>query len=460
MPAALITIPAVELATVGRWPASTGVWDCTAEDLAAAVMAADDPDLRTPIVRLGHTDPRFDGEPAIGRIENLRLSADGMTLVGDLVGVPAWLAEIMPSAFPSRSVEATRNAVTASGHKHRLILTGLALLGVELPAIERLADVAALYGTEPAQIIASGEPIVARLGAAMPKPAGNVAASVNVEDVRRAYYDRQPVSSWAWVREIWTDFLIVDDDDGGLWRVPFTVDTEGTGEQAVTFGTPTPVAVQYVDAPAPSTEETALLSRRPPDRTPDLVAARAARIAAAAADPTNPKGAGMSPEQIREALGLDPGASAIEVAAKLAALDLIPKVTEPETKVVPVVEPETAPKAEGVVPDISEHPVFKALKESHDKLVSDFETQQTEKAQSERDQFLGEAVSAGRLKPAERDKFAILFDADPKTTRDIISARKRGSEVPISETPGAHASNPDGFIDEFDAAIPDPGKGF
>lgn len=460
MPAALITIPAVELATVGRWPASTGVWDCTAEDLAAAVMAADDPDLRTPIVRLGHTDPRFDGEPAIGRIENLRLSADGMTLIGDLVGVPAWLAEIMPSAFPSRSVEATRNAVTASGHKHRLILTGLALLGVELPAIERLADVAALYGTEPAQIIASGEPIVARLGAAMPKPAGNVAASVNVEDVRRAYYDRQPVSSWAWVREIWTDFLIVDDDDGGLWRVPFTVDTEGTGEQAVTFGTPTPVAVQYVDAPTPSTEETALLSRRPPDRTPGLVAARAARIAAAAADSTNPKGAGMDPVKLREALGLPADASDIQVAAKLATEGVIPKTAEPvePPKVDPVVEPETAPKVEGAVPDISEHPVFKALKESHDKLVSDFETQQTEKAESERDQFLGEAVSAGRLKPAERDKFAILFDADPKTTRDIISARKRGSEVPIGET--GHAANPEGVIDEFEAAIPDPGKGF
>lgn len=350
----LATVEGVELAAVGTHECMTGNWDCTEQDITDAVAASAEPDWRAPVIKLGHTDPRFDGQPAVGTIRNLRASDDGQRLIGDLTDMPRWLADVMHSAYPSRSVEGLKKDIAASGRAYSFRLTALALLGVEPPAIESLADVAKMYA---------------------------VAAA--------------------------------------------------NSQQASGFGIP-------------------------------VVTTPSAPIAAAAA-PTHPKGAGMTPEQIREAIGLAPDASEIEVQAKLAALGLIPKAVEPP-KVDPVVEPKVEdpkpePKAEADVPDISEHPVFKALKESHDKLVSDFETQQTEKAQSERDQFLGEAVSAGRLKPAERDKFAILFDADPKTTRDIISARKRGSEVPVGET--GHATNPDVLDeDEFAAVLPDPGKGF
>lgn len=53
---------------------------------------------------------------------------------------------------------------------------------------------------------------------------------------------------WWWARDVWTDpnAIIADDDEGGLWRVEFTSD----GDQAVTFGDPTKVLQQFVDAPA------------------------------------------------------------------------------------------------------------------------------------------------------------------------------------------------------------------
>ena len=145
--ASFTTIEGVELASVGVHDCQTGTWNCTREDIAAAVAADGDPAFRKPVVKLGHTDPRFDGEPAVGVIQNLRASPDGMTLLGDLVGVPTWLAKAMPSAYPSRSVEGIRGDVSAAGGKpYPFRLTALALLGVSPPAIESLADVRQLYG--------------------------------------------------------------------------------------------------------------------------------------------------------------------------------------------------------------------------------------------------------------------------------------------------------------------------
>ena len=51
-------------------------------------------------------DEGFFGEqPAIGKFINCHLTADNQDIVGDLAGVPAWLAEILPTGYPNRSVE-------------------------------------------------------------------------------------------------------------------------------------------------------------------------------------------------------------------------------------------------------------------------------------------------------------------------------------------------------------------
>lgn len=230
---ALRTIVGVEICEAGiDWPTSTGRVTFTAEDIASAVAAQDDPALRTPIIRLGHSDPRFDGEPALGRLVNLRAVNDGLTLVGDYAGVPAWLADILGSAYPNRSLEGAFDVVTMTGSKHRFVIDAVALLGAAAPAISTLEDVARLYLEPPATVAATAM----KEG----RMAGSVAASVPMETVRRAYYDTVR-NAWSWCREIWSDALIIDDDEGGLWRVPWSVDGED-----VTFGDAEKVKVAYV----------------------------------------------------------------------------------------------------------------------------------------------------------------------------------------------------------------------
>ena len=160
----LVTLRDVELCGVGTWELSTGSQTFTADDFAAAVAAQDDSAVRSPIVKLGHTDPRFDGEPAIGRVINMRCSANGQTLIGDIAGVPAGIAEIWGSAWPSRSIEATYQFRTATGHTHAFVVTGLALLGAALPGVENLADIAALYDVAAASA-AAGVPVTVTLTA-------------------------------------------------------------------------------------------------------------------------------------------------------------------------------------------------------------------------------------------------------------------------------------------------------
>lgn len=181
---AFVTIPDVELLDQGTWEASTGTFTATADDLAAAVAAEGDPTIRAPVLKFGHTDPDFngqhlremlvqvavafgvdeetaeaiaghmsfkkDGNPAIGRVKNLRLSEDGLTLLGDYVGVPQWLAEVLPVAYPARSIEAFFDYKAPSGRTHDLVIFAVALLGESPPAVTSLEDVRSMfYGDGP-----------------------------------------------------------------------------------------------------------------------------------------------------------------------------------------------------------------------------------------------------------------------------------------------------------------------
>lgn len=135
----------VELARTGRWALSTGEWNASPEDFASAVAAMACPAVRAPYIRIGHTDQRFgDGEPTVGRIENLRLADGGNTLVGDYADVPAWLNTVMASAYPDRSVEGTYNRRCQLGHVHPFVLDGLALLGVTRPGVGTLRPLSSL----------------------------------------------------------------------------------------------------------------------------------------------------------------------------------------------------------------------------------------------------------------------------------------------------------------------------
>lgn len=144
MPDALITISDVELLAVGDWQSGlSGNVPITAEDIDAIIAAGLDPETDQAALRIGHVDPRFDGEPALGWIRNLRNV--GGRLVGDIQDAPAKMQDLIRSAYRRRSAEIAWGVKTPSGRVHRASLTGLALLGVTPPAVKGLADVAARY---------------------------------------------------------------------------------------------------------------------------------------------------------------------------------------------------------------------------------------------------------------------------------------------------------------------------
>nr|WP_221374390.1 phage protease [Actinoplanes polyasparticus] len=148
----------VELIRTGTWGASTGSWTPTKKDILAAVEAMKCPAVGKPVLTIGHLDERFtprakteDGEPGIGWVDNLRAGEDGELLLGDYVGVPAWIDQIMASAWPKRSIEGKYNYRCALNHRHDFALDAVSLLGTTRPAIPTLRslnDVAELYGVD------------------------------------------------------------------------------------------------------------------------------------------------------------------------------------------------------------------------------------------------------------------------------------------------------------------------
>lgn len=255
----LTTVPDVQIIKTGiEYPLSSGPTTFTSEDLAAAVEAQNDPSIPQPRIWLGHPDDKRihgerrdsppSGEPAVGKVTDMRLTEEGNCIVGDLSGVPIWFANIMSSAFPSRSIEGRFNVKTPTGKQHRLVISGLALLGVVWPGVLTIEDIATLYTEEGPKITlneASSELPVAVMAA----QARQVAGQVTVEDLRRAWYENNrgdPEKFNWWIRSIYLDpnELIVDADDGGtLLRQPFTVKKE-----KVKFGKPKKVKIKYVNA--------------------------------------------------------------------------------------------------------------------------------------------------------------------------------------------------------------------
>lgn len=273
---ALSRVADVELMHTGTWSTSTGEFTFTSGDFVAAVAALDCPAVRRPVLKLGHTDPRFDGQPAVGYIGNLRSADNARTLVGDYEGMPGWLGtqdenggSVLASAFPDRSIEGEYNFRCSMGHLHPFVITAVALLGEAEPAIgslESLQDVGKLYGVTavPVEVAASSTQAETRHGgqrvrfkataqeAPMPTPR-TVSASATDEDLRRAFYDSPIGNDWnAWIEAVNLaplEIIYVNDADGSRFRVPVTIGA-GDGVDAITFGDPARVVLRYEDAGA------------------------------------------------------------------------------------------------------------------------------------------------------------------------------------------------------------------
>ncbi len=527
----LITLRGIELCEVGTWACSTGPASFTPNDLANAVSALDCPAVRAPIIKLGHVDPRFDGEPAIGRVTNMAVSANGMTLIGDYEGLPSWLGEVMASAFPGRSIEAYWAYRCAVGHTHPFVITAVALLGVTAPAIATLADIEALYGTdaiaastrtlgEPSLIflppkeaplslkvsaaairahttetstadwkastMAEHAPVDAqalraahawvdpskpadqkssykflhhfidsdgtvgaasltgatnaiaalngargmempddertkvyahlakhiRDGGATPPELGTIAsglvhAQASVDDVRRAYYATAgPMARQFWVREIYIDpaQLIVDDGDDNLFRVGYTVASDGS----VSFGEPVPVVLTFVDG---SESVSAAASY------PDAGASRPVPSAPPSPRPTGQKGVPMPlPAQVLAALGVPEDADDETILAKAKTLAAAAQAKA---------NPKALPEGMTVIDETT----LDQLRASAAAGVAAAERQRTD----DRDRYIEGAVKAGKIPPARRAYWQDYYDRDESGAREFLDRVAAGSVVPLAE---------------------------
>src|SRR4051794_34538947 len=204
-----VTVKDVELCSAGMdWPAAGGLVTLTLEHIADCVRAGEDTLITPARLKIGHTDPRFadpddpghdpfyDGEPAFGSIANLRLTNDGATATGDYVNMPKWLADVLPSAFPSRSIEGAYSIVegaggelvarwdveTPTGRHYSFVLTACALLGVQAPAVKDLEDLQFRL-TDGDGVMVTGDP-----------EAGGVPIAVSMGDVKQTMTLTQPAA--------------------------------------------------------------------------------------------------------------------------------------------------------------------------------------------------------------------------------------------------------------------------
>lgn len=463
----LATIPRVELGSAGTWDISNiDGWHPTADDFASAVAALDCPAVRRPVLKFGHSDGP--GDPTIGIIDNLAVTDNGQTLVGDYVGVPAWLASaddegrsVIASAYPDRSGEWEHNYTCQLGHCHPFVLHAVALLGVERPGIGTLQSLYDLYAKAP-------EP-------EKEKPmAATALASVTVDQVRLAYYAGPAANDYnLWIREMLVDppqLIVQNDADGSLLKVPYTVT-----DNDVTFGDASKVTVEYVDdAPAAITDE---------DGTTEQVAASAKTVrfasraesrpgrpagtsqpTAAADGATTEGGSGVeiTNEQLaalRTALGLadDADLSAIVDAAK-AIGEALPTLRESlsladDASVDDIVKAVQALASsadtsggDGTGTESSGTPAAASAKLPDGVVAIDKGRLETLEANSARfaehlenerkrgiENTLKSAISEGRITPANKETWRKSFDRDPEAAAELLASMTPNSAVPVTE---------------------------
>lgn len=421
----------VEIMHTGTWQLSTGPATFTTDDLTDAVASLGCGAVRRPILKLGHSDPRFDGEPCVGYVDRLAVADNGYTLAGDFAGMPGWLGDVLASAYPDRSVEGEYDYVCQMGHTHPFVVHAVALLGVTRPGIgtlESLQDIASLYGVVAARS-RTGTPVVVR-GSSVSPSSRLVAASVTAEDVMRAFYDSPLGSGWdSWVEELQLDplqLIYVNDSDSSRQRVPVVIGP-GEGVETVSFGTPVGVFIRYVDAAAglPGRDAVKFGYRARPDR----VAAAVPREGSV--DLTDEQLATM-----RTTLGLPTDADPAAVTAAM--IEKLTTSPAPEPVPPPVVLPEGTVAIDKV---------------QLDELVAAATRGAQARTQQEhdgREALVSAAVRDGRIPPARREAWIKQLEADPGS--ETILASLAPGLIPVGPEIG-HSGSATSADDELYAKL-------
>jgi hypothetical protein len=132
----------IELFRTGRW---NNFKDFTTADLDGMVQAFDELKMagRVPF-KMGHNEaqPFTDGQPALGWLS--KVYRDGDVLYGDATGVPSAVhAAIKDGLYKFVSVELAQ-WVMEGGSEYPFVLSAVALLGADIPAVKGLKDLQAL----------------------------------------------------------------------------------------------------------------------------------------------------------------------------------------------------------------------------------------------------------------------------------------------------------------------------
>lgn len=463
-------IKRVPIAKVGDFNLFKGGWtQFTEKHLAAAAKAAsEDKAVRTPRVKLGHVDPRFDGQPAFGRWENLDFVESDETLYADAV-LPDWLAKDWDLYYPNRSLEGRFDATTSTGAEWDFVVDRVVLLGEQSPGIDTLEDVHELMQRD-AELEGAGLPVAASvyIDGKNTQDGAVVMAATSVDRINTAFYEWSKVNrpatnsdgicaaySNCWIKEVQLDprQLIFTDDTmqgGKLFRLPYSLNSDGT----VSFGEPKQVQVEYTDVP-------------------QSTAARAAYVYASA-DETKPKESQVDMKALAKRLGLPEDATeetinkALDDKLKAEGQPTKPEPGQPQepNKNDPRPEPGQKPGEEGNDGGTNEPPADGTLKvPAGFKLIDEAtleglksgvkeagELVAASKAQAV-DVILLDAMKQGKFAPAQKDTFRRLLVENLETGKavlaslaeDVIPVTERGTGAGDSAEVGAGMGNGDEY---------------
>jgi len=544
----ITSIPIVE--TGIEYPTSTGKVTFTTEDLAAIVESQSDPAIVAPRLKLGHSDVRFnsmDGEPAFGVAKNLRLDNNGNTVLCDYVGVPDWLAEVLPTAYPNRSIEGNWDEETVTGHKWQFVVTAVALLGVVWPGVSTLDDLEVALSdegpegvsmaTQTVTVHVDGKAIAESVAAAsetvsdtpwgnfsdsdyddaqytkacvydrgkcsdamkdatakqryslpvrepsgtlnrngvhsaagyigqvtggcaaakkaaattlvnmyknslkedppdaLTQAAASIMAAVNMEDVRRSFYDdvatKEEDRFWWWIRAVMLDpnEVIVDDDEGGLYRIPFSTDKKGQ----VTWQDPVPVKIKYVDQPVSASKAGQVIA--------------SAYASSTISRPYGRISVNVDREKLKKVLGMSGDATEDDIRNTLAEKSEEPgevpphttteteqddSVTEGEESGETTETEEESATTENVAASsgavLVDRETLNTLQRNANMGVQAFERQR----KADRDSYLHAAVHAGKFPPARLNHWTEAWDRDPEGIKAQIDSMPAGL-IPVGQ---------------------------
>jgi hypothetical protein len=450
--AELVDIEDVEVVQTGlKYPLASGPRTFTKDDLSDIVSSQGDASVKTPRLKLGHVAGMGimeDGQPAIGTLEDLKLTQSGHQITGTYKNIPAWLARILPAAYPARSIEALTEVKTSTGNNWSVVLTDLALLGVVWPGVNTLEDIQALYskeGPDDLQILSTRGEVEAVFGEKL--AASGVTAQVDADKISRAYREQKdPDQMWWWIRSMMiepNELIVEDEEKGQLYRIPYEVKGED-----VNFSDAIPVRIKYEDKPKPQEKEAASMA---------LCAAMESMGATSVVSYSNKKESDMAgvqsdldPVALRNALGLEEGATDDDVSKALASAGFVAKpgaeVTDPARAAAAEQtgtsaeqgpgetnnqapggtsnDPATAqPTAQPVAASTGD--VVQLDRQTYDQLmagaqagVQAFERQK----RGDRDEIIAAAIRTGRIAPSRQSHWEKQWAADEDGVRTLLTA--------------------------------------